>query len=84
MVELRDRARARLAGEPTMEKPNIYGDQRFFDLPNSHIRVFYSTRYFRFLKNADPPWWAPDQRIETTAADFLAGRDPVLEWIERQ
>jgi len=84
MVELKDQARAKLVGEPTAEKPNIYGDQHFFFLPNSRLRVVYSTRYFRFVKDADPPWWAPDQRVDTTAADFLAGRDPVLEWIERQ
>ena len=78
MVELKDRAQAKLAGEPTAEKPNIFGEQRPFELPNSRIRVMYSTRYYRFLKNEDPPWWAPDQRIDTTAADFLAGRDPAL------
>ncbi|MBZ5580224.1 MAG: hypothetical protein LAP40_26995 [Acidobacteriia bacterium] len=84
MVELKDRARAKLVGEPTAEKPNSFGEQRFFDLPNSRLRVIYSTRYYRFAKNADPPDWEPDQRVDLTAADFLAGRDPVLGWIERQ
>lgn len=84
MVDLKEHARAKTVGEPTAEKPNIFGQQRSFLLPNSRVRVVYATRYYRFLKDSDPPSWEPDQRVILTAEDFLAGRDPVLDWIERQ
>jgi len=84
VLDLKDYARAKTVGEPTADKPNSFGEQRPFVLPNSRLRVVYATRYFRLVKNADPPSWEPDQKVTLTAADFLAGRDPVLEWIERQ
>jgi hypothetical protein len=69
-----------LVGEPTGGKPNGYGEVRSFTLPNSGLSVGYSTRFFRLLPD-DPPWLAPDVTVTLTSADYLAGRDPVLEAI---
>lgn len=77
--ELRRDARAVLVGEPTGERPNSYGEVRSFELPNSGIRVQYSTHFFRLVKDSDPPAFEPDVVARRTLADALAGRDPVLE-----
>lgn len=70
--------RATLAGEPTGGKPNGYGEVRQFDLPNSHTRVSYSTKYFRTVPG-DPPSVAPDLPIDMPAQAAFSGRDPLLE-----
>ncbi len=51
-------------------------------LPNSRIDVSYSTRYYKFLP-ADQ-LVSPDKEILPTWADWVAGRDPVLDWIIAQ
>jgi len=78
-VSLHHRARAILVGEPTGGKPNHFGEVRSFRLPNSALRVDYSSRFFRIIENADPPSLAPEILIETTSLDFFANRDPMLE-----
>jgi len=35
-----------LVGEPTGNKPNHYGQQQNFELPNSRLMVHYSTKHF--------------------------------------
>ena len=66
-----------LVGEPTGGKPNSYGEVRSFRLPNSGLRVMYSTKYFQMLET-DPPAVEPDITVELTAADRFGGHDPVL------
>jgi len=73
-------AGAILAGEPTGGKPNSYGDQRSFQLPNSRLTVFHSTKYFDLVPG-DPPALAPDLQVSITSAAFFARRDPVLDAI---
>jgi hypothetical protein len=68
-----------LIGEPTGEKPNSYGEVRMLKLPNSKLEISYCTKFFRSMKNEDPPALAPDKIVRRSIADFLAGRDPVLE-----
>jgi hypothetical protein len=82
--DLKHEAHATLVGEPTGQKPNSYGDLRTFELPNSKLVVSYSTKHFQLADHGDPPWYEPDRNIVLTAADFQAGRDPLMEWIERQ
>jgi C-terminal processing protease CtpA/Prc len=76
-VELRDTTAAILLGEPTCGKPNEYGDVRTMDLPNSRIKVAYSTKYFR-QRPVDEPCLMPDALIEQTSTDFFSGIDPVI------
>ena len=44
-----------LIGEPTGEKPNSYGEIKILTLPNSQLRMTYCTKFFRLMKNSDPP-----------------------------
>jgi hypothetical protein len=76
--DLRVRTNAILVGEPTGGKPNSYGEVKSFDLPNSRMRIQYSTKLF-VRAGEDLPAIPPDLLVRTPAADFFAGKDPVLE-----
>ena len=78
-LSLAARTGAILIGEPTGGKPNHFGEVRSFHLPNSALRVSYSTRFFRVLPNDDPPSLEPDIRVAIASRDHFDGRDPVLE-----
>lgn len=71
-------------GEPTGSSPSAYGDSRKMQLPNSKLTIRASTVYWRDW-NVDEkrPWTAPDIPVGYTSADYLAGRDPVLEAVLR-
>jgi C-terminal processing protease CtpA/Prc len=73
------KAGAILVGQPTGGKPNHYGQVSTFSLPNSRLRVGYSTRYYRLLTDSDPPSLMPEVPVEPTIDDLRLGRDPVLE-----
>jgi hypothetical protein len=67
-------------GEPTGGRPNLYGDVRPVELPNSHILVQVSSIYWDFGGAADVrDWIAPDVPVSLGVSDLLAGRDPVLQ-----
>jgi hypothetical protein len=68
-----------LIGEPTGEKPNSYGEIKILTLPNSQLRTTYCTKYFRLMKNSDAPALEPKILLKPSLADFLAGRDPVMD-----
>ena len=68
-----------LVGEPVGNKPNHYGEANSFTLPNSKLKVAYSTKHFRMVRNADPASLEPDIAVPSSFDDFLAGRDPVLD-----
>lgn len=69
---------ARLLGEPTAQKPNSFGEMRFFRLPFSGLEVGCSTRTYRQLDD-DPPSLEPDVLVPTTFDDLYRGRDPLLD-----
>jgi hypothetical protein len=69
-----------LVGQPIGEKPNSYQESRQMTLPNSHLVVRYSVRFYKFVKNGENVI-RPDQEIVPTWADYKAGRDPVLDWV---
>jgi hypothetical protein len=79
-AQFADQTEAILVGRPIGEKPNSYQEPREFRLPNSKLKVRYSTRFYRFSNGAEN-MIRPDQDISTTWEDFRAGRDPALEWI---
>lgn len=76
-IELQQRG-AVLVGEPTGGRPNHYGEVRAFTLPNSGLRVRYATRYFRMLRDADPPALEPDIATPITLENQIAGIDAAL------
>lgn len=82
-LELKQQVQAIVAGEPTTERPNHYGEVRRLQLPKSGVWVSYSTKHFRFVPG-DPPALMPDLPVAWTAADYFAGRDAVLEAIARR
>jgi len=82
--DLRHSAHAILVGEATGQKPNSYGEVRTFELPNSKLVVSHSTKYFKLAEKGDPPAYVPDHAVAMTSAALQAGRDPVMEWIEKQ
>lgn len=79
-TEVGQRTSAVFLGEDTGGSPNLYANPRPLTLPNSGIVVNVSTKYYdtggpddrRDAVNPDMPVPAP-------LADFLAGRDPVLD-----
>jgi hypothetical protein len=77
-IELKDEAAACLVGEPSGGRPNQYGEDRSFMLPNSHLVVFVSTRYYRLVQR-DTPALMPEQRIDTTWKDFR--QEMIPYWI---
>lgn len=70
-------------GEETGGKPNHFGEVRNFRLPNSGLRVDYSTKYFK-RTDENLKTLTPDIILETTFEDFINGIDPVYEWIKEQ
>lgn len=77
-IEFRKEMRATLVGEATGEKLNGYGEVKVLKLPNSGLRMQYSTKFFRLAKD-DADALEPDIRVTRSLPDALAGRDPVLE-----
>jgi len=64
-MELRRRLQAVLVGSPTGGKPNSYGEVQ-------------SMKRFHPISDSDPASLEPDVVVPFAVADFLAGRDPVL------
>jgi hypothetical protein len=82
-IELQKGLNAILVGEPTGSRPNNYSENDELTLPNSHLQVSYSTRYYK-LQDQDTASLMPDKLIETSWEAYTAGRDPVMEWILAQ
>ena len=82
-AQFQDDTNAILVGETIGEKPNSYQEPRQFRLPNSHLVVRVSTRYYAFRKTG-PNVVRPDHEVIPTWADVKAGRDPQLAWILAQ
>ena len=68
-----------LVGEPTGQKPNAFGEVETFTLPNSRIKVQFSTKYWRRIASADPDALYPDLAVETSIGEYMIGMDTVLE-----
>lgn len=81
-AHFRKRTKAILVGQPIGEKPNSYQEARDMILPNSRWAARYSIRFYRFVGGKEN-LIRPDQEITETWADFLAGRDPVMDWVLR-
>jgi hypothetical protein len=82
-TELERTTGARFVGEDMGGSPNLYGDVRPTRLPYGAlgpIDVYIATRYW-VKSTADDPRITiePDLAVPFSSADWLAGRDPVLE-----
>jgi hypothetical protein len=79
VAEVEARTRARLIGEPTGGAPNQWGDNTLIELPVSGLVLRLANQYVQVTRPGDRRQTIrPDVRVELTAADFFAGRDPVL------
>jgi len=67
-----------LVGEPAAGKPISYGDAYRSIMPNSGIAVRTSISYWQSGQD-HRPWTPIDVAVAYTFADYVAGRDPVLE-----
>ena len=83
-MQLKREHRAVLVGEAAGQKPNHNGDVRMFSLPHGEIQVAHSTKHFVTMPGSDPTSLMPDRVVVMTAADYVAGRDPVLEAVIRK
>jgi hypothetical protein len=76
--------KAVFAGEPSGSRPNVVGEGTNTVLPLSGIRVSLSSRYHQASYPGDErSWIAPQIPVALTSADFFAGRDPVLEAVQK-
>jgi hypothetical protein len=80
-IQLDQQTNATLIGEPTGGKPNSHGEVLNFRLPFSGLTVWYSTKFFVTLPGQDPPSVLPQLTVPPSAAAWLAGTDPVLDFI---
>ena len=81
-LDFKNEMNAYLIGTATMGKPNHYGEVRAFNLPNTELRVSYSTKYFRLIDNRDPDSLYPDITVETSFKDFISGEDTAFKMIK--
>jgi hypothetical protein len=82
-AQFQDDTNATLVGETIGEKPNSYQEPRQFRLPNSHLVVRVSTRWYAFRKSG-PNVVRPDHQIIPTWAEVKSGADPQLAWVLAQ
>lgn len=78
-AQFRSLTAATLIGETIGEKPNSYQEPRELVLPNSHLVVRYSTRWYEFQPKG-PNEISPDVRILPSWTDYASGRDPVADF----
>jgi hypothetical protein len=71
------RTRARFVGEPTGGAPSQWGDSAPISMPSIGVTVFTAIQYQGSPEDTRPATY-PNIPIATPAADFFAGRDPVL------
>lgn len=71
-------------GECSSSSPNFTGEETSVRLPWSGVRGSVSSRHNQVSDPMDDRAWIDvDLRVPLTAADYFAGRDPVMEAVER-
>jgi hypothetical protein len=82
-MDFKNVTQAIFVGEETSGKPNHFGEIKLFELPNSGLKIQYSTKYFK-NSETDLKTITPDYTIEESFKDFIKGHDPVYDWIIKQ
>jgi len=71
-----------LVGEPSGSRPNMVGETTEVRLPFSGVRLSVGCRLYQDSFPGDARIWvAPHVPVSLGAADYFAGRDPVLETV---
>ena len=79
-TEVEKKTGALFAGEAMGGSPNLYGDAQPTDLPYGAQKVYVASRYWQFSAADDPRLTIePDIPVALSSADYLAGRDPVMD-----
>ena len=78
-LKLKTLANAILVGEETAGSVNHFGAERHFELPDTHISLSYSTKYFSPVRNYEGAL-KPDVLIEETFEDYKNGVDAALQY----
>ena len=81
-VDLIKEMDAVVVGEETGGRPNHFGEVDRFVLPESHLVVNYSTKYFKLL-DEDIPSLVPDIPAPLKYSQYISGIDPALEAIRK-
>lgn len=82
-MDFKNLTQAIFVGEETWGKPNHFGELKILELPNSGLKIQYSTKYFK-NSDLDLNTIAPDYTIEEGFGDFIKGHDPIYDWIVKQ
>lgn len=82
-MDFKNMTKAVFVGEETEGKPNHFGEIKMMTLPNSGLKIQYSTKYFK-RSNINLNTISPDQITETSFQDFKSGNDPAYEWVRKQ
>ncbi|MDB4334966.1 S41 family peptidase [bacterium] len=95
-IDFKKKTDAVFVGEDTKGKPSHFGEVRELILPNTKLRVGYSTKYFYHGKDKSKTYFSkrgirkinddrstiqPDYYIELTFKDFVNQIDPVYKWV---
>lgn len=80
-IQAQEALDAVLVGEQTGGSVNGYGELQSFQLKNTPIQVYYSTKYFELIPGYDKDSLYPDQPVAQTYADYVAGVDPEVQAI---
>lgn len=79
-AEVEYQSEAIFAGEPTGNRPHLYGDCQVSTLTHSRLPVCISTIYWtRGTPNDERLTIPPDIAVELSSGEYFARRDPVLE-----
>ena len=78
-IQAQEALDAVLVGEQTGGSVNGYGELQSFQLKNTPIQVYYSTKYFELIPGYDKDSLYPDQPVAQTYADYVAGVDPEVQ-----
>jgi len=78
-ARLRNETQAIFVGEATGSSANHYGEVKTFELPNSKLKVAYSTNYFKYSDTDG--FIVPDIPAEPSFSDYVKGIDPALDAI---
>jgi len=81
-TDFQESTKAIFVGEETSGKPNHYGEIQSLELPNSKLKLTYSTYYFIRTKKKNINTIKPDFIIEESFDDYVNGIDPVFEFIK--
>lgn len=76
-LDLKNKTSAILIGQPTGGTPNGYGDGGDIILPNTKLKLYYTTRPFN-LSSVYKNTVTPDYFIETSFEEHKNGIDPVF------